>query len=273
MLESVKRLIETIDQKRTLGVAAEMAFWMFSSILPILVLVGLATSYIATTHSELLTSLFAEVPKHIQTLILDELKHIDMWNGGVIAPTATVIFLWLASSGIHSVFNGFETQLHFERSWWIKRCKALATCLVLSVYAVLLVILSSAFQNILARVFGNDSITQLWLSGWMLPVRVGLSCLIVFILTASLYIVGIPRSVRKTMPLLPGCAVVVVLFVLLSKLYTVYLDNVGDGSVYQAGLAAIAITMFTLYLFCVSLLIGIVVNQHLAHHVHSRTMI
>jgi uncharacterized BrkB/YihY/UPF0761 family membrane protein len=46
--------------------------------------------------------------------------------------------------------------------------------------------------------------------------------------------------------------------------YRSYLATVGDGSVYQAGLSVVVITLTALFLFSVALLLGLAVNLEIA---------
>lgn len=96
--------------------------------------------------------------------------------------------------------------------------------------------------------------------------RVVVSALVLYLVVAWLYRVGLPEQVRKSMPLWPGTLLVVVTVVVCALGYGAYLSVAGDGSVYLAGLAVTAITMTLLYLFAFALLLGLVVNLALARH-------
>ena len=172
------------------------------------------------------------------------------WLFLALVPLAAVAYVWLASSGIHAVFDGFEAQTKVNRGWVHKRLWSLASCLALTAAA-------------LALGFGGWVSMTLHLGG-SLVLGVLVSALVLYLVVAWLYRVGLPDEVRRSIPLWPGTLVVVVTSILCALGYGAFLRVAGDGSVYLAGLAVTAVTMTLLYLLAFALLLGLVVNRTLA---------
>lgn len=261
LIAGAKYLYGRIDANRSLGLAAEMAFWLFLSLMPLAALGGLLAARFAIHDSAVTASLVESLPAAARDMVSDELGRVAAWNGGKVGVIAGVMFVWLGSSGIHAVFDGIELESEAApRPWWKKRLVALATCLALAVGAGLVSLLGAGLEAS-SKLLGDahqhgfmDSTAGHWIG------RV-LATLLAFAMITGLFWVSVPPHTRKTMPLWPGAATAVILQGVIGVTYGFYIQKIGDGGAYQAGLAAIGITLMALYLFCLALLVGIEVNQ------------
>jgi membrane protein len=268
-LETVGRwladLYARMDRARTLGLAAETAFWLFLSLLPLAAVAGLVAARLTTNNWDHFSPLLNRLPVAARDLIASELIKVASWHGGTVGLTGTVIFVWLASSGIHAIFDALEIETGATRPWWKKRLLAMGTCVGLSLAVAILAILGPGLEGALG-----------WLGRGFPPfanlgpptpigrlVRFVLGCSTMFAYVCALYWVGVPPEARRRMPIVPGAIITVVLHASLSFAYATYLSKVGNGTTYSAGLAIIGVTLTALYLFAVALLTGAMVNRKL----------
>src|SRR5215472_13611318 len=119
-----RRVWMHMNSVRTLGLAAETAFWLFLSLVPLAAVGALVAARFAVQNSTMVAPLFASMPQAVRDLVWSELRHVAAWNGGSVGPVAAVVFVWLASSGMHSVFQAFEVETGTERSWLRRRLLA-----------------------------------------------------------------------------------------------------------------------------------------------------
>jgi membrane protein len=255
--------------------AAEMAFWLFLSLVPLAAVAGLVIAKAAVSSAEV-TSLLASLPGETRELVSKQLQHVAAWNGGSVAAPAALVFVWLASGGVHAVFDVLEVKAGTSRPWWKKRALALASCVALSVGTAIIAVLATGLSSVLAFLRGRIPIAQLESRAGMTGlfdtvVRIGVGGLTALGLVAGLYLVGIPRTARKRTPVLPGALLAVALQAALGYGYIFYLSKVGVSSAYQAGLSIIGVTMFALYLLSVALLVGAELNHTIARRRRSRT--
>jgi membrane protein len=258
---------------RALGLAAEMAFWLFLSLLPLAVVVAFLAARLALRDWSVLAPLLDSMPSDAAGVLRGELFRIAAWNGGSVTPLAAVFFFWLASTGVHSVFDAFEAQTGTERSWIAKRLLALGVCVALSCAGAVVALIGSglgwALRSAHEPPLGHHAGTL-----WEQIVQGIVGLLVLYALVAGLFRVGIPRKARVELPLVPGTFVVVVLHVALALGYKIFIFAAGNGDAYLAGLAVIGVTMTALYLFAASILIGLGVSQVLSHgraHVRPRS--
>jgi len=266
-------VVSGVARRRTLGLAAEMSFWVFLSLMPLLAVGGFVAARVATAHPWATLSAMEAVPPPVRELVMKEAEHVASWHGRAVAPIAAATFLWLASTGIAAVFEALEVQSGAPRRPWLtKRVLAIGTCIALAAGGALIALLESGVVW-LERVSGTHP------SDWLVSVVHGpvgriarfiVGALIAIAMVAGLYRVGVPRGEGARPRVLGGAVVAVMLMVALGYAYGFYVTKLGgSGSVYEAGLAAVGMTLMTLWLFSIALLLGAQLNCVLAEHLRA----
>ena len=258
-LDVARKLWTLLMRTRALGLAAEMSFWLFLSLLPLAAVAVYLAARLALHDWSLAAPLLSSMPSDARSVLTTELGKVAAWNGGAVTPLAGALFVWAASTGVHSIFDAFEAQTGAERSWVTKRLVAIGCCIFLSCAGAGVALLGSVFA------WGGhfiDDGAHPHVAGAVerLGQTLGAAALL-YLLIAALYRVGLPKAFRRTIPLAPGTVLVVVLTIALGFGYRLYVSTLGNGGAYLAGLAAIGVTMTTVYLFGASLLVGLALNQ------------
>src|SRR5690349_15538663 len=93
-LALLKDFIRELERSRITGMAAEMAFWLFLSLVPLAAVAGLVVAKVAVSSSYV-TSLLASLPGETRDLVSRQLQHVAAWNGGSVAAPAALVFVWL----------------------------------------------------------------------------------------------------------------------------------------------------------------------------------
>lgn len=259
-----------VDRARTLGLAAEMSFWMFLALVPLAAVAGYVAARLAASHAWLAMS---AVPPQVRDLVAPQVKSLAAMRGRTIAPIAAATFLWLASSGVAAVFDAVQVQTGTSRPWWKQRLLAIGTCIALALGVGLLALLG-------AGVDWMETLLGQKLPPWFVHaehgpaahvLRLVLGGLILFAMVAGLYRVAIPRDCGRRFPVLAGAALAVVLQIALGWGYGIYVTRLGgSGSSYEAGLAVVGVTLMMLWLFSVALLLGAQLNRVLADRLRSK---
>jgi membrane protein len=247
-LRWLRPLAKGLGRARTFGLAAEMSFWVFLSLVPLAAMAGMAAAKLALSHAWLGGAALGSVPPEMRDLIHRQVEYVAAWHGATVAPLATATFLWLASSGIQAVFDALEVQTGCARPWWKKRVLALGTCVALSLGVVLLALLGTGLAWV-------EGLAGRHLPEWVLravhgPVgsalREAAGAAVAVAMTAGLYRVAIGRRGEehgRPLPVLPGAVFAVGLGALLGWGYGWYLGHLGRGGAYEAGLAVVAVTL------------------------------
>jgi membrane protein len=259
--EWLRGLYDDLERTRTFGLAAETAFWLFLSLVPLLAAAGLVAARITKANWSRMAPILPSLPDSTRDLIQHELEKVARWNSGTVGLTGAVVFVWLASTGVHSIFEAFEVESGAPRSWIKRRLLAIATCAALSIVVPTLAVLGPGLERIIAMATPNGSDFEF--STPMDILRGALSFAIAFGYVSALYWVGIPRPGKKRAYLIPGALVALVLQAAMSFGYTFYLSRFTEQAAYGAGLGLVAATLMALYLFALSLLSGAAVIRRL----------
>jgi membrane protein len=250
-----------------------MSFWLFLSLVPLAAMAGLVAARLATSRPWLEPSVLSSVPPQARDLLTQQVDRVAAWHGGAVAPLAAATFVWLASSGVHAVFDALERQTGTSRPWWKKRLLALATCVCLSLGVALLALLGAGVSWVETVIGAHlpEGLLRAVHGPLGSAVRYAMGAAIAVAMVAGLYRVGIAREAKARFPTLPGAVLAVALQALLGWGYGWYVTRISTKSAYQAGLAAVGVTMMTLWLFSVALLAGAELNRVLAKRLRRPT--
>jgi membrane protein len=265
-LHWIKHLLARLDANRTFGMGAEMAFWMFLSLLPLAAVAGVIAAKLAVGNWSIAAPLLNSLPSATRELLSSEMGKMAAWNGGKVGLSAGAMFIWLASSGVHSIFDGIEIEANATpRPWWKKRAAAIFTCVALSIGVALLTLLGTGLGWMWHLLGGTALLKALEFESSLFGqiVRLVIGVGVSFGLVCGLYWIALPKEARRSMPIAPGALLAIGLQIIIGFVYGIYIKTAGDGGAYQAGLASIGVTLMALYLFCVVMLVGIEVNQML----------
>lgn len=245
------KLKDEVARSKLIDVASAAAFWLFLSLLPIATVAGMAVAKIQHADVSLFGPLLESLPHETRELIERELGRVASWKGGTVGPISALVFLWLASSGIHAILDAFDATTECERSWIRKRLVSIALCIALSIAI-------AAFGLFVGLVVRGALASSLLAYA---PIRFVFAFAIEIVLIAGLFAGGIARSCKARMPLLPGALLAATLNVVLGFGYVQWIRVMGTGGAYQAGLATIGVTLTALWLFVLALLFGVVLNK------------
>jgi membrane protein len=272
-IQFVRVFLRELSETRTTGMAAEMAFWVFLSLVPLAAVAGLVLARIAVNSADAGTlTLLTSLPPQTRQLVRHQLGQVAAWNGGSVGAPAAVVFVWLGSGGVHSIFELLEVKARAPRSWWKRRLYALATCVALSVGTAAIALIFTGVNRALSLLRGLE-VTAFsgegeWIGGGL---RLALGALTAVVLVAGLYWVAVPRNAKTRMPVWPGAFLAVALQSGFGYGYIFYLSRMGAHSAYQAGLSIVGVTLMALYLFAVALLVGAELNYVLGQQRVGRT--
>jgi membrane protein len=260
--QAARWLSRYVGRRRVFGLSAEVAFWLFLSLVPLVAVGGMVAAKVVSGDTSSLSYWLLGVPLPVRELIGRELEHVAAWRSGAVAPVSAAAFVWLGSSGVHSLFDAFGTVTNDSRSWVSNRIAALISCVVLALGGAALAFLAIgaewAHSLLISRqffslfVFTSTPIFRIITGGFLF-----------FAVTVSLYAIGLSANQRRALPLFPGALVATILQAVLVFAYGLVVRATGDGGAYLAGLAAIGVTMTFVYLYVLSILLGLAVSQWL----------
>lgn len=255
-----KRLYDKISDDDILGNAAQVAFYFTFAIFPLLLflmsLLGIILSDKQDLQQELFTILGQVMPGSAFDLVKKTLEEVTSNSSGGKLTFGIVITLWSASAGIdnmrgtlNEVYNLKET-----RSWF----RAKATSLILTICIGILILTALA-----TIVYGSqflDSILPID-SPYILEALEWIAILLLLALAfALLYNFAPNHAPFQWKWISPGAIIGIVLWVILSGAFRLYLRYFDSYAATYGSLGAVIILLLWLYLTALVILIGGAVN-------------
>jgi membrane protein len=263
--ELLKRVWSQINKDDVFGRAAQLSYYFLLALFPLLLFLMTLLGYLAETGSEIRSSLLHYLGKVMPYSALDlvhkTIDEISQEKGGGKLSFGLLAALWAASNGMTAITSTLNVAYDVEetRSWWKVRLIAIGLTVMFAIMVVLAlaaVLLGDRLANFLTSIIGVGN------SFWKF-----LQWPIVFVfllLTFSLIYYFAPNRPRsKWYWITPGSVIAIVLWLLVSFAFRVYLHFFNSYSVTYGSLGALIILMLWFYFTGVAILIGGEVNAEL----------
>ena len=135
--EFFKTLIDIIMLPEMIHLPGNLAFFIILSIFPILILIGILSSYFSVSIDGVVNTLSIALPKGVEQLLLPYI-HVGTFSRNIIV--STVFAFILASNGTHALILASNSLYDIKNSSYIKRrIKALFLILLLIVLFIFMI--------------------------------------------------------------------------------------------------------------------------------------
>ncbi|MCR4597228.1 MAG: YihY/virulence factor BrkB family protein [Lachnospiraceae bacterium] len=249
------------NRKNISDFAASAAFFLFLSLIPIMVLVISILPYTFLTEKMLLGIVLRAVPEVTDTFVTDIITEIYAGSYGVVT-VSIVITLWSAGKAMQSMIRGLNgiNDIEENRSYFVLRALA---CL----YTIALLIAMIIMMGILmfGRIIVNFALRHLpqleEFRGRILLFRYPISLALLIILFTAIYCL-VPSKKQRFTKQLPGAIFAGVTWSAASWIFSTYLNMFNGFSTYGS-MATIIIIMFYMYMMMYIILVGAYINRWL----------
>ncbi|HEX5875563.1 MAG TPA: YihY/virulence factor BrkB family protein [Pyrinomonadaceae bacterium] len=265
-----KRVWKEIQEDEVFGRAAELSYYFLLALFPFLILItsviGLVLGSGTGTRHQLFNYLAQVMPPSAFQLINTTIQEVATASSGGKLSFGVLATLWAASNGMGAITTSLNVayDLKETRPWWKQRLTAMGLTIALSVFiisALMLVLAGSSIADWLASHFGFGSTFPLIWKILQWPVVLG--CLIFAF--ALIYYFAPDFHEQKWTWLTPGAAIGVVLWLLVSVAFRVYLHFFDSYSATYGSLGAVIVLMLWLYFTGCAVLIGGEINSEIEH--------
>lgn len=240
--------------------AASTAFFLFLSLLPMLMLLCALIPYTPLTESVLMSVVTGIAPSSMDSLMIGMISDVYDKSIGVISVTA-VATIWSAGKGILALMRGLNAvhDLEENRNYFVLR-------LVASFYTVLILVLM--LLSLVVLVFGNSLVGILesripkagYLFDFLMQFKILFAWVVLTIAIALIY-THVPGKQQRFKTQLPGAVVATVGWNFITWGFSVYI-NLFNGFNTYGRLAAIIVLMLWLYSCMYMILAGAFLNRY-----------
>lgn len=251
------------------GRAAELSYYFLLSLFPLLLFLITLLGYFARAGSQLRRSFLAYLgtvmPYSAVELVHTTIEEISNTKGGGKLSFGLLAALWAASNGMGAISHALNVAYEVEerRAWWKVRLISITLTLLLAtliIFALLVVLYGGRLGELIAMAAGlGATFTKAWkILQW--PI------VIIFLPLgfSAIYYFAPDLRERKWQWITPGSIVAVVLWLLVSLSFRVYLHFFDSYSATYGSLGALIILMLWFYLTGIAILVGGEINSELA---------
>jgi len=258
------------DHDDTLGRAAELAYFFFLAVFPAAVFVLTLLGIVGTTKVDLRTELFNYASQAlppsawqlVQKTIDETLRAAKGWT----LVLGLLGALWSASSGTSSLMTvlNFTYNVKERRPWWKARL-VIAMLLTIALSGLMLAALGIVlFGGWAAQFASTHGLGQVAVDAWKI-LQVPVALLFVVVGFAVLYYFGPDVEQKRWYWITPGSLVGVLLWVVASAGFRIYLHFFNTYSATYGSLGAVIILLLWFYITSLALLVGAEINANIEH--------
>ncbi|HVH40844.1 MAG TPA: YihY/virulence factor BrkB family protein [Labilithrix sp.] len=302
LVRALVRLGQGLQYHGVFRAAPAMAFHFFLSLLPLLAFIGYVLGLVARRKgvSAVIALLLDNVPSTTQAVLKEEVSHLA--SADRLGPLAAVGFLWIASGGTHGLMDAVESVVGApRRAWWKQRLFSLGWVIAtLAAFGVAAFGIVEWDEVVHARpapvavsaapeLVGQEAEASPKSPSAVAPhhaarstrpappkrarkiLRSGGERVLTFALSiagalgglCAFYRFAVTHARRVRRRVLPGAVVAVVLWIVVSWGFSLYLRTLASYTVYYGSLAAVAVLLVWLWLMSLAILVGAELNSQL----------
>jgi membrane protein len=263
-----KRVISEIQSDEVFARAAQLAYYFLLALFPLLLFLTAVMGLVLGPGTGLRHALFAYLgrvlPGSALNLVDSTMSEVSAASGGGKVTFGILAALWAASNGMGAITQALNAAYNVKesRAWWKQRLTAIGLTLVLSILiisALVLVLYGGKLATQIAVTYGFDDIFTLTWKVLQWPI-VFAFMLLAF---ALIYYLAPDLDEQKWIWITPGSVIGVVLWLLVSFGFKLYLHFFDSYNKTYGTLGAVIILMLWLYLTGAAILIGGEVNSEI----------
>lgn len=249
-----------VNKNNVSALASSAAFFIFLSLIPIVMLLGGIVPYTMITEADLMRILSSILPDTVSSLAVGIVEDVYDKSPAALS-AAAVITVWSAAKGLLAIMRGLNaiSRVDETRNYILLRLRA-------SVYTVIMLVIIVFFLFIM--VFGNlivknfieklPNVFNIW--EFMMHFRFLYAWIILAFLFALLY-TWLPNKRLKFSLQIPGAVVTSIAWSLFSWGFSIYVEHFNTFGIYGS-LTTIIIVMLWLYICMYIFMAGAEMNYY-----------
>ncbi len=256
----VRDFFKQLNVKNISSFAASTAFFLFLSLVPMMIVVCTIIPYTPITEQTMLRAIMDILPDTMEPLMVSILADVYDKSAGILS-VAAIATLWSAGKGVLALIRGLNevNDVQEERNYFVLRAVASFYTVLLLLILIILLIFSVFGGMFVEEIMAKIPVTAWFFRGLMhfrfLAVWVVLTILFTMVYTY------VPNKKLRFKAQIPGAAFSAVIWSLFSWGFSWYVEFSNGFSTY-GNLSVIIIMMLWLYFCFYIILIGAQINRY-----------
>ena len=248
ILKKIKNITDKIAEDHISAYAAQSAFFIMLSLVPILLLLMTLVRFTPITQADIMAAAYELFPKTVSSTIISIVNEVYSQTGTAIS-VSLLVALWSAGKGVLAISNGLNTirgQLETRNYIFLRLRAAIYT--VLFLLAIILSLVFLGFGNSISMLVNKYIPVFQYVMDFIIETRTIIMILVLMVFSLSIYMF-LPNKRRRLRTQLPGAIFTAFGWTLASFIFSIYMDIFKGFSNMYGSLTTIVIIMLWLY-FC-----------------------
>jgi len=257
-----------IQEDEVFGRSAQLSYYFLLALIPLLIFLTSAVGLLLGSDVELRLTLFnylaRVMPRSAFQLVDSAFYEVALASGSGKLSFGLLAALWAASNGMSSITQSLNVafDLRETRPWWKQRLVAIGLTIALSILIISALGLVLYGGHIADGLAARYNLGGLFTFAWRL-LQWPITLAVLLLAFGLIYYFAPAAKVQSWVWLTPGAAVAVVLWLLVSFGFRLYLQYFNSYSRTYGSLGAVIILMLWLYFTGAAVLIGGEVNSEI----------
>lgn len=260
IFKKIKHITDKIAEDHISAYAAQSAFFIMLSLVPILLLLMTLVRFTPITQADIMAAAYELFPKTVSSTIISIVNEVYSQTGTAIS-VSLLVALWSAGKGVLAISNGLNTirgQVETRNYIFLRLRAAIYT--VLFLLAIILSLVFLGFGNSISMLVNQYVPVLQYIMDFIIETRTIIMILVLIVFSLSIYMF-LPNKRRKLRSQFPGAIFTAFGWTLASFIFSVYMDIFKGFSNMYGSLTTIVIIMLWLYFCMYVMLLGGEIND------------
>ena len=257
--KKIQKIGEAIAGNHVGAYAAQTAYFFMICMIPIILLLLTLVQYTPVTKADVMTAVIQVFPSSVDSMMTSIVNQVYNQSMGII-PVTVLVALWSAGKGVLAMSTGLNCvyQCRETRNYVLLRLRA-TLYTVMFILVIILLLVLSVFGNSLNLFIGEHVPILAKAADQLIQARVFIAP-VTLILFCLLTYEFLPNRGDRWMKHFPGAVFAAIGWMVVSWVFSVYVDIFEGFSSMYGSLTTIVLIMLWLYFCMYSILIGGVIN-------------
>lgn len=254
-LKKIMAVSEEIAKDHVGAYAAQTAYFFMICMIPIILLLLTLVQYTPVTKADVMTAVIQVFPSSVDSMMTSIVNQVYNQSTGVISITV-IVALWSAGKGVLAMSTGLNCvyKCRETRNYVFLRLRA-TLYTVMFILVIILLLVLSVFGNSL-NLFIEEHVPILSkVADWLIEARTFITPVTLVLFTLLIY-KFLPNRKDRYLKQLPGAVFAAIGWMVVSWVFSVYVDVFEGFSTMYGSLTTIVLIMLWLYFCMYSILLG-----------------
>lgn len=259
---TIKNFINILNKSEVRILPGTIAFFLFMSIVPLMMLGALIFSKLSFTLINIVDIFSEMIPSNVYKLLTPILTNV---SSNSLSGWYVIVGLVLASNGTHSLIIASNTLYEIEnKSYIYQRIKALIMIIVASIVFFFILFVLGFGNGILNFVLSLEMFNEIGpkIYNMFLILKWPIAIIVIFILIKVLYTLAPDKKIPSKY-VNKGVMFTTIGWVIATSIYSFYATNIANYDLIYGSLSSIMVLLIWVYVMSYILVIGIAINTNI----------